>query len=202
MLNNQGNQEMELVKGLSSILSTDPSNPNKKVVEVVVNLVQAAKGGDQDASKQLQGLIQLTQAAQKGDQNAVGQLEKIKQQFEQQSTQMAKQGAKLNYIKKLLGKCPEGFEMERFAVGGVIKTKCKKCEAKQEKEVPLKKQSSAVEDFKQGGKPKNQEGGNMGQSYKVGGKKLAVSKKKQTGGNLTGAFGQGNGGPQHDRQVK
>ena len=202
MLNNQGNQEMELVKGLSSALSTDPANPNKKVVEVVINLVQAAKQGDENASKQLQGLTQLVQAAGKGDQNAVGQLQKIKQQFDQQSTQLAKQGAKLNYIKKLLGKCPEGFELEKFAVGGVIKTKCKKCEAKQEKESPIKRQSSAVEDFKKGGIAKKDVGGEVEQSYKVGGKKLAVSKKKQAGGNLTGAFGQGNGGPQHDRQSK
>lgn len=37
----------------------------------------------------------------------------------------AKLGAKLQYYKRLQGKCPEGYEMKMFKAGGQI---CKKCE--------------------------------------------------------------------------
>ena len=40
---------------------------------------------------------------------------------------MNKLGSKLNYIKKLRGECPEGYEAVKFAQGGRIKTECKKC---------------------------------------------------------------------------
>lgn len=40
---------------------------------------------------------------------------------------MNKLGAKLNYIKKLRGECPEGYEAVKFEKGGQIKTKCNKC---------------------------------------------------------------------------
>lgn len=40
---------------------------------------------------------------------------------------MNKLGSKLNYIKKLRGECPEGYEAVKFAQGGQIKTECKKC---------------------------------------------------------------------------
>lgn len=40
---------------------------------------------------------------------------------------MNKLGSKLNYIKRLRGECPEGYEAVKFAQGGQIKTECKKC---------------------------------------------------------------------------
>lgn len=40
---------------------------------------------------------------------------------------MNKLGAKLNYIKRLRGECPEGYEAVKFAQGGQIKIKCEKC---------------------------------------------------------------------------
>lgn len=40
---------------------------------------------------------------------------------------MNKLGSKLNYIKRLRGECPEGYEAVKFAQGGRIKTECKKC---------------------------------------------------------------------------
>lgn len=40
---------------------------------------------------------------------------------------MNKLGAKLNYIKRLRGECPEGYEAVKFAQGGRIKTECRKC---------------------------------------------------------------------------
>lgn len=49
----------------------------------------------------------------------------------QQMSQMAKQGAKLAYVKKLRGECPDGMEMHYYKVGGVM---CKKCMQKIEAE--------------------------------------------------------------------
>lgn len=44
----------------------------------------------------------------------------------QQGTQMAKKGIKLNYLKKITNKCPEGTQLTYYKVGGQI---CSKCEA-------------------------------------------------------------------------
>lgn len=45
-------------------------------------------------------------------------------QSQQNSVQAARQGAKLNYINALKGKCPEGTYLTYYQVGGVV---CKKC---------------------------------------------------------------------------
>ena len=51
--------------------------------------------------------------------------------------QKAEHGAKLNYLGKLKGRCPEGYEVEKFMSGGCVK--CKK--AAQEKADYIKKES-------------------------------------------------------------
>ena len=48
------------------------------------------------------------------------------QQMENNGTLMAKLGAKLEYINKLNGQCPEGYEPQKFEVGGKVCTKCMK----------------------------------------------------------------------------
>lgn len=70
----------------------------------------------------------------------------------QEGTQSAKSGAKLNYIKSLRGKCPEGFELGYFKEGGKV---CAKCIAKQEKQGAIQfrpmqgeKGTKMVQDFK------------------------------------------------------
>ena len=40
---------------------------------------------------------------------------------QKQQTQMARMGAQLNYINTLRGKCPEGYEVEKFLAGGCVK---------------------------------------------------------------------------------
>ena len=50
------------------------------------------------------------------------------QLLQQQQVQAAKFGAKLNYIKKLRGQCPDGYEVSYYKVGGTL---CKKCRKKQ-----------------------------------------------------------------------
>lgn len=70
----------------------------------------------------------------------------------QTGTQSAKNGAKLNYIKSLRGKCPEGYELGFFKEGGKV---CTKCIAKQERQGAIQfrpmqgeKGTKMVQDFK------------------------------------------------------
>lgn len=50
------------------------------------------------------------------------------QLIQQQQVQAAKFGAKINYIKKLRGQCPDGYELQYYKAGGQL---CKKCMKKQ-----------------------------------------------------------------------
>lgn len=59
---------------------------------------------------------------------------------------MAKLGTKLDYIKKLKGICPEGYELTYFKVGGRI---CKSCQKKHHTELAQEgKKLNAIEQFK------------------------------------------------------
>lgn len=82
--------------------------------------------------------------------------EKLKQLFqsftkEQQGVQTAMNGAKLNYINQLNGKCPQGTHLSYYRIGGTL---CKKCEADAHNE-----SSDPIKAFKQkcGGKVKKKE---------------------------------------------
>ena len=93
--------------------------------EQIIQLVQAAMQGDQQATAQIQ---QIMQAAQQGDPQAGQIAEMIMQVMNQMqggAPQAARNGAKLNYIKRLKGECPEGYEMAYFKAGGKV---CKKCQ--------------------------------------------------------------------------
>ena len=93
----------------------------------IMALVQAAMQGDQEAQSTIQ---QIQQAAQQGDQQASQMLQMIQgvmQQMQGQA-QMAKRGAKLNYINRLKGNCPEGYQMNYFKVGGKVCRQCQKME--------------------------------------------------------------------------
>ncbi len=70
---------------------------------------------------------------------------------EQQGVQTAMNGAKLNYINKLNGKCPQGTHLSYYRMGGTL---CKKCEADAYNE-----SSDPIKAFKQkcGGKVKKKE---------------------------------------------
>ena len=54
------------------------------------------------------------------------------EQMAQQQTQMAKLGAKLNYIKNIKGECPEGTEKYYFKAGGRICSACRGVKAAEE----------------------------------------------------------------------
>ena len=87
---------------------------------------------------------------------------------EQQGVQTAMNGAKLNYINKLNGKCPQGTHLSYYRIGGTL---CKKCEADAYNE-----SSDPIKAFKQkcGGKVKK------AAKQKCGGK----VKKKELGGEV------------------
>ena len=65
--------------------------------------------------------------------------------------QAAKFGAKLNYIRQLNGKCPDGYEMQYFKQGGQI---CKKCIKKAMMEYGGTTPQNPVDAFKCGRKMK------------------------------------------------
>ena len=76
----------------------------------------------QQSGKQItpEVLVNLVQS----NPQALEQLEPIAQQFLQQMATSAKNGAKLSYIKRLRGKCPEGQELSYYMNGGKTCSKC------------------------------------------------------------------------------
>lgn len=119
----------------------------------LIALVQAAQSGDQKATQQLQ---QISQAAQKGDQQAIQIMQRLQQLM--QSAQKAENGAKLNYIARLRGKCPSGYTMSYYKAGGVVCQKCIKA-AQGTKSEPVSPGEQAINDFKK--KRKEKCGGKM-----------------------------------------
>lgn len=78
------------------------------------------------------------------------------QEMQQQQVQAAKFGAKLNYIKKLNGQCPEGMEMHYYKQGGRL---CRKCMQAKQKGEETETPSNPIDAFKCGRKiKKNQQG--------------------------------------------
>lgn len=102
------------------------------------------------------------------------------QQLENTSVKSAKAGSKLDYIIRLNGGCPEGYEVERFMAGGKPCSRCKKKSTVQMKKGSLMDSiKSEIESSKCGGKMKKkkmQEGGkynegehaNLVEKYKKG----------------------------------
>ena len=111
--------------------------------------------GDQQATAQVQ---QIMQAAEQGDPQAAQIAQVIMQVMEEmqggapeggQAGQIARNGAKLNYIKKLKGECPEGYEMTYFKLGGKVCKKCQKIEeACKGKKMKCGGESPVVSEFK------------------------------------------------------
>lgn len=96
------------------------------VEQQAIALVQAAMQGDQKATQTIQ---QIMQAAQQGDQQAL-QVAQLLQAVMQKmkGSRKARLGAKLNYLNKSIGDCPEGQEVVYFKKGGEL---CKACQKMQ-----------------------------------------------------------------------
>lgn len=136
---------------------------NEQIQQQVIELVQRAMSGDQEANNQIQ---QIMQAAQQGDQQAQ-QIAQLIQQVAQSMQQKARLGAKLSYMRFLKNECPEGYELQYFAAGGKPCTKCMK---------KGNKATNPIDAFKCGGKKmKKKEAGGDIQMEKCG-KKLKPKK--------------------------
>lgn len=83
----------------------------EQVNAILQEIVKRAKGGDQQAAQ----AIQVLQQAMQGGQQAAPQ-----------QAPAAKNGAKLNYLKQLKGKCPEGEELVYMKKGGLVCPVCQK----------------------------------------------------------------------------
>ena len=94
---------------------------------------QTGKDPQQDQEGFMQFVQQLAQQAGVQD---IGQLLDMIYQQAQGQAQAAKHGAKLNYLRKLTDKCPEGTELMYFKAGGRV---CSQCKEKIDKEACGKK---------------------------------------------------------------
>lgn len=175
----------------------------QQLQQQIVQLVQAAMQGDQQATQQIQ---QIMQAAQQGNQQAAQiaqMIQQVAQQMQQQQVQAARFGAKLNYIKQLKGKCPEGYKMEYYKQGGQLCKKCMKVHqdggevkqtpntvagqfkmeaAKCGKKMNKKENGGAVETKKCGGKPKLKKRNGGGPLSQKSYKKTEVRTSKEADG--------------------
>lgn len=88
----------------------------EQIAQLVQLLVQAGAAQDENQA------MQIIQMASQGDEQAQQVVQQVVQQAQQ--TPSAKLGAKLRYLSKLKGICPEGQEMVYFKAGGRI---CKAC---------------------------------------------------------------------------
>ena len=97
---------------------------DEQLKQEITDLVKAAMNNDEQAMQYIQKIME---AAQTGDPKAAEMaqmIQQVAQQLQGQQAQKARFGAKLAYIKRLKGICPEGQEMQFFKKGGVV---CKKC---------------------------------------------------------------------------
>lgn len=102
---------------------------DEQLQQEIIKLVQAAMNNDEQAIQQIQ---QIMQAAEQGDPQAAQIAQLIQQIIQEQQGGVPKNkfGAKIEYIKRLKGICPEGQEMQFFKKGGKV---CKKCMPKETK---------------------------------------------------------------------
>jgi hypothetical protein len=102
----------------------------------------AAQGVQIQSEQDLQAYAQ-----QLGEEGLKAKYQEFMQKMQGQGIKAAL-GAKLNYIRKIKGMCPDGQETYFFKEGGSVKSGCKPCMAKAQKGQELKKKGNAVDQFK------------------------------------------------------
>ena len=117
---------MQFIQGIAQVAQVDPQQ--------VIQLAQ-------QEPERLEAAVQVFQQTQ--------DIQQAAQAFFQKEVQSAKRGAKLNYLKRLSGKCPDGYELRYFKIGGGLT--CSKCVAK-------KKEGDEIEEAKCGSKMKKKKG--------------------------------------------
>ena len=120
-------------------------NMNEQQLQQVFLQYLMQKTGAQN-QQQLEQVIQ--QLGEDGLKQAYTQ---FMQEMQQQQVQAAKFGAKLNYIRKLNGQCPDGMEMYYYKQGGRL---CKKCIQAKQNEEEIEYPSNPIDAFKCGRKIK------------------------------------------------
>ncbi len=108
----------------------------------------AANGVQIQSEQDLQAYAQ-----QLGEEGLKAKYQKFMQQMrglesEQNQGVKAALGAKLNYIRKIKGMCPDGQETYFFKEGGSVKSGCKPCIDKARKGQDLQKKGNAIDQFK------------------------------------------------------
>ena len=112
--------------------------------------------------------------------------------------QVAKLGAKLEYINRLNNKCPEGYEVEKFLLGGKPCSRCKKVKVDKNKkgstmdnirdEISKKRCGGKAKKMQQGGTTGERDGGywSMGRVVELPGVTISAPKPKpKTNPNLS-----------------
>lgn len=112
---------------------------------------------------------------QLGEEGLQQEYAQFMQLLQQQQVASRKFGGMLNYINKLRGNCPEGYEMQFFKRGGQI---CKKCIQKVKMEDGGKTPQNPIDAFRCGRKMKKKACGGSVEKDKCGSK----MKKKENGG--------------------
>ena len=141
----------------------------EQVNAILQEIVKRAKGGDQQAAQAVQVLQQAMQGGQQQTQQAPA----------------AKNGAKLNYLKQLKGKCPEGEELVYMKKGGTV---CPVCQKKKDGgEAKVNKKQFFGKDKKV---TKEQEGGDITATQRKSKAGNEIGIEKHNNG-LTKSFMQG-----------
>ena len=103
----------------------------------------AAQGVQIQSEQDLQAYAQ-----QLGEEGLNAKYQEFMQKMQGGQGVKAALGAKLNYIRKIKGMCPDGQETYFFKEGGSVKSGCKPCMAKAQKGQELKKKGNAIDQFK------------------------------------------------------
>ncbi len=110
------------------------------IAEVISGLIQNPQQTIQalSQSKDANAIVQeIVKRAKAGDQQAAQAVQVLQQIMQQQQAPAAKNGAKLDYFRRLRGKCPQGEEMVYMKNGGCM---CQKKVDGGKQETPQKKQ--------------------------------------------------------------
>ena len=124
---------------------------------------------------------------QLGEEGLQKEYAQFMQLIQQQQVAAKRFGGMLNYVGKLRGVCPEGYEMQYFKQGGQI---CKKCVQKARMEYGGKAPQNPVDAFKCGRKMKKKACGGRVKEAKCG-TKVNMDKcgnkmmKKENGGSIS-----------------
>ena len=145
---------------------------------------------------QLKSQQELQAKAQElGEEGMKKEYTEFLQYLQQQGVQVARLGAKLNYLRQLRGKCPEGYEVAYYKQGGKTCAVCQKVGTQQQG-------GNVVEDFKKKRKVEKAKSGNVvqptpggqysNQTFRENGRPVRYESYQDPNGNWYNLRTQGN----------